>query len=101
MEPFAARLDHLMAQRSMSQSELARRSGLTQSAISLYLDDKRQPGAPSIEKMATALGVDPAWEFIEYRRWKLHQALDQWIDQDEDTVEFLLARLRPGQGRPE
>lgn len=103
MEPFIDRLDTLMRERGFSQSELARKSRLHQTAISRYLDPgpgNRKPTPDSIAKIAEAMGVDPAWEFIEYRRYLLHQTLDEWIDKDEDTVEFLLARLRPGQDRP-
>lgn len=104
MEPFIQRLDTLMREHGITQSELARRSRLHQTAISRYLDNgpgHRQPTPESMVKIAEALSVDPAWEFIEYRRWVLHRKLDEWIDEDEDAVEFLLARLRPGQGRPE
>lgn len=103
MDPFITRLDVLMRERGLSQSELARKANMHQTAISRYLDPgpgNRKPTPASMAKIAVALAVDPAWEFIEYRRWLLHRSLDEWIDRDEDAVEFLLARLRPGQGHP-
>lgn len=97
------RLRLLMERLGVDQSELARRTGFDQTTISRWLDPgpgHRNPRPQSIGRVAKGLNVDPAWEFIEYRRWLLHQQLDEWIDQDEDTVQFLLSRLRPGQGRP-
>ena len=43
--------------KDLSQRELATKSGLTESTISCYVSDKRQPGAGNLIKMADAFGM--------------------------------------------
>jgi transcriptional regulator with XRE-family HTH domain len=51
-----------MEYREISQTELAGRIGLTQSAISnLVTDSARKPSAPTLLKLADALGCQPSW----------------------------------------
>lgn len=97
MEPFGTALRHLMADRRMEQLELATIAKVSQSAISYYLRGERNPRPRTIEWIARALGLEPEY-FIEYRRWRLHRALDEWIETDEAAVEYLLSRLQIAQG---
>jgi transcriptional regulator with XRE-family HTH domain len=97
MEPFATALGRLVKERGLEQLELAVASGCSEGAISLYIADKRHPRAETIARIAKALNLDPE-HFIEYRRWKLHHVLDQWIDEDEEAVEFLLERIQLAEG---
>ena len=91
MKPFREALADIMAIKGLEQLELAVTTDVSQSAISLYLAGKRVPRPSTIAKLATGLDVSPEY-FIEYRRWRLHRLLDEWIEEDEDQVELLLAR---------
>lgn len=56
------RLRWLLEVREISQSELGRRIGLTQSAISnLVTDNSRKPSAPSLLLIAAELQCNPQW----------------------------------------
>jgi transcriptional regulator with XRE-family HTH domain len=73
VEVFANCLRHHMAERSVTQSELAKRSGIGQTTISLYLRPKARgdtvsgkagsPTLANIEALAHALGVE-VWELL-------------------------------------
>lgn len=52
-------LEEQMRQRAWSQAELARRAGVTQSAISLILSGSRQPGEDVSNALAKALKIPP------------------------------------------
>ncbi len=54
---FAERLCRLMAERQMTQAELARHIGVGQSAVSMLLSRKCRPQPRTLGKIATALGV--------------------------------------------
>ncbi len=54
---FAERLSRLMAERQMTQAELARRIGVGQSAVSMLLSRKCRPQPRTVGKIAEALGV--------------------------------------------
>ncbi len=54
---FAGRLKALRSQHSWTQTELAEKSGLTQSTISAMESGKFVPTSESLEKLAKALGV--------------------------------------------
>jgi DNA-binding XRE family transcriptional regulator len=54
---FAERLSRLLAERQMTQAELARRIGVGQSAVSMLLSRKCRPQPRTLGKMAEALGV--------------------------------------------
>lgn len=47
----------LMQQNNYSQADIARRSGMTQSAISQFMNRKRVPNAFSLVRLAYALNV--------------------------------------------
>ncbi|MBV9121778.1 MAG: helix-turn-helix domain-containing protein [Planctomycetes bacterium] len=54
---FAERLSRLMAERQLTQAELARRTGIGQSAVSMLLSRRCRPQPRTLGKMAHALGV--------------------------------------------
>lgn len=47
----------------LSQSQLAKISGLTPAALSQIEADKREPSLSSIEKICTALDIEPSYLF--------------------------------------
>lgn len=58
-ELFASRLSTLLAQKGLSQKELAIRTGLTPAAISRYVSGDRVPREIIVAKIAKALDVQP------------------------------------------
>jgi len=54
---FANRLSQLMAERQMTQAELAQRLGVGQSAVSMLLSRKCRPQPRTLGKIASALDV--------------------------------------------
>ena len=54
---FGDRLAFQMLARGLTQKELARKSGLTDAAISRYLSNTREPNALAIRNLSLALGV--------------------------------------------
>jgi DNA-binding phage protein len=58
-ESFAANLAREMARRKMSQSDLARAIGVGQPAVSMMLSRRCRPQRRTVEKIASALGVEP------------------------------------------
>ncbi len=73
VEVFAACLRHHMTDRGVTQAELAKRSGIGQTTISLYLRPKARgdtasgktgsPTLANVEALADALGVE-VWELL-------------------------------------
>jgi len=57
---FAERVSSLMAERQMTQAELANRIGVQQPAVSMMLARKCRPQLATVRKMALALEVDPS-----------------------------------------
>lgn len=57
MPDFPVRLGELIAEHGMSQKEFAKKSGVTEAAISRYLSGERRPGANAAMAMASTLGV--------------------------------------------
>ena len=55
------RLNDLMTQYGLKQSDIVRRTGLDKSTISYYLSGKREPAQDNIFIIAQAFNVDPAW----------------------------------------
>lgn len=53
------RLSTLLAEKEMSQKELAAKTGLTPAAISRYVSGAREPRPITIAAIAKALGVCP------------------------------------------
>jgi predicted XRE-type DNA-binding protein len=57
---FASRVDSLLKERKMTQVQLAEAIGVGQSAISMMLNRTCRPQRRTVERIATALNVDPA-----------------------------------------
>lgn len=55
------RLIEIMHEFGVNQEEIARRTGITKSAISNYIIGKREPRQDKISMISEAFGVDPAW----------------------------------------
>jgi transcriptional regulator with XRE-family HTH domain len=65
----AEKLKELRNRAGLSQSELARASGLSLAAIQDYEQDRREPRFPSLVKLAAALGTDcRAFAECEFRK---------------------------------
>src|SRR5687768_17955493 len=59
--PFSQTLRNARAQAGLSQAALGRRAGLTAPYISLLESGRRRPPSPpQVERLARALGLDPA-----------------------------------------
>lgn len=61
MATFIERLRQVMSERSISQADLSRRTGLRPSLISGYLMEKYTPKQDKVALIAQALSVNPAW----------------------------------------
>jgi DNA-binding XRE family transcriptional regulator len=70
-EAFAATLARLMAERQLTQAQLAERIGVGQSAISMLLKRRCRPQRRTLGKLAEALGVpvEELWPGIS-RGWR-------------------------------
>ena len=55
------RLKELLNETGDTQNEMARKSGLTKSAISNYLNGTREPRQDAIYKLSVAYNVSPTW----------------------------------------
>lgn len=58
---FKDRLARLLAQNGISQSELSRKTGISDSKISCYVSGRYKPNGASLSKIAKVLGVTPAY----------------------------------------
>ena len=56
--PFNSRLKALRLARDFTQGELAKRTGLSQSAIAMYENGKREPKIETLELLADFFNVD-------------------------------------------
>ena len=61
MREFVVRLKHRMEYLGISQSELAKRAGITQVAVSRWLHYKNGPTAMHVVKIAKVLAVKPEY----------------------------------------
>ena len=61
MNTFGERLSWLLNERGITQRELALRTGLTESAVSRYVNNQREPRADGIVKICKALEVSADW----------------------------------------
>ena len=55
------RLKELLNETGDTQNEMARKSGLTKSAISNYLNGTREPRQDAVYKISVAYNVSPTW----------------------------------------
>lgn len=58
---FINRLKSIMKGRKITQTELAKRTGIRQSSISDWLNDRYEPKQDKVYIIAKALNVSPAW----------------------------------------
>ena len=58
---FINRLKSIMKERKITQTELANRTGIRQSSISDWLNDRYEPKQDKVYIIAKALNVSPAW----------------------------------------
>lgn len=61
---FRVKVQTALTERAWSQSELARKMGVTRSVVSQYLSGRIAPGLDVVEKFATALEVEP-WNLVD------------------------------------
>ncbi len=64
-ENFAQNLRETLIRRGVSQSELSRRSGVTNAAISNILSGKMEPSLTMCEKLAAALDIRADLALVE------------------------------------
>lgn len=57
MSKFTMNLKKLMIEREMTAADISRKTGMTQAALSRYINDKRNPRLNSVIKIAKALNV--------------------------------------------
>ena len=97
MNNFANWLRDEMAARHWSQSELARRSGLSQSMISLMALGRNQPGVETLQCLSRAFGIRRE-DIFRGAGW-----LDPLPDQDDPALgelQYLIPRLsRPARAK--
>jgi SOS-response transcriptional repressor LexA len=61
MNTWASRLKQKMKELALTQEELARKLGVTRSAVAHYVQGTRHPPLKQMVKLASVLKVDPAW----------------------------------------
>lgn len=61
MNSWTGRLKSKMKELGLTQEELAKKLGVTRSAVAHYVQGTRQPPLKQIVKLATVLKVDPSW----------------------------------------
>lgn len=80
-----------------SQNEMARKSGLTKSAISNYINGSREPRQDALYYLSKAYNVNPAWlmgydvpmDNIENIEKKMTKARLDFLDIDSDDINSL------------
>lgn len=77
---FINRLKSIMKERKITQTELAKRTGIRQSSISDWLNDRYEPKQDKVYIIAKALNVSPAW-LLGY---------DENIPTNEQTTNYYL-----------
>lgn len=89
MDRFADRLNHARLLRGLSQTEIARRLGVTQQAVSKWIDAETLPSPARIEALARVLDVPPEW--LSFGRGQAPDALAE----DLAAARFKAARAVP------
>lgn len=91
---FINRLKNIMKERKITQTELAKRTGIRQSSISDWLNDRYEPKQDKVYIIAKALNVSPAW-LLGYDEPSTNQTEGYYVD--PETAEFAeYLRTRPG-----
>lgn len=57
----ANRIKELLEMNNMSQADFCRKTGLSRSIVSLYINGKREPAQDNIFAISQNFNVDPAW----------------------------------------
>lgn len=90
---FINRLKNIMKERKITQTELAKRTGIRQSSISDWLNDRYEPKQDKVYIIAKALNVSPAW-LLGYDEPSTNQTEGYYLD--PETAEFAeYLRTRP------
>ena len=99
MEGTGDRIAMLMEREKLSQKELAVIAGVTESALSRYLKNERQPRAEILANIATALnstseylikGIEPEANFAEIYRFVARGAKDMSKEEKIKLMRLLL-----------
>lgn len=108
-------LKRVMSQSGITQSELARISGVRQPSISQMLSGRIEMSDEQLDRLLSCMGrrlevirrpVDPGLTRSERRSWQLHRQLSRHLDHDRlddwrPTLVQNLSRLRQGvRGQP-
>src|SRR5947209_1263976 len=94
MEDFAKRLERIRTDAGLSQTALAERVGVSQSAISQMESGERRPSFDMVRELAKALGVKPSYllgEEIENLSKEERVHFRQYRSLPEDAREELRA----------
>lgn len=90
---FINRLKNIMKERKITQTELANLTGIRQSSISDWLNDRYEPKQDKVYIIAKALNVSPAW-LLGYDEPSTNQTEGYYVD--PETAEFAeYLRTRP------
>lgn len=87
-QDFGKRLYALMLSKGWTQSELARQADLPRDSVSTYVRGKSLPTPVSLEKLASALGVEPAELMPNH--------VESAIDNDMPALEMKVSPNQPG-----
>ena len=93
------RIRQLLNDTGDTQNEMARKAGLTKSAISNYINGSREPRQDAIYKLSEAYDVSPSWLMgldspkrdEEMIRSKLVNLRLKYLEIDEDDIDNLRA----------
>lgn len=92
---FINRLKSVMAEHKITQTELAKRTGIRQSSISDWLNNRYEPKQDKVYLLANALNVSPAW-LLGYSESDTSNPANGYYD-DPEAAEFAeYLRTRPG-----
>ena len=96
---FRTRIIELMKAKDINQSELSRRTGITQSSLSDYIKGKYSPKQDKIDLIAKALGTTPSylmgWADIEEPiTIAAHHDAEDWTDDELADIEMFKELLR-------
>ena len=92
---FINRLKSVMAEHKITQTELAKRTGIRQSSISDWLNNRYEPKQDKVYLLANALNVSPAW-LLGYDESDTSNPANGYYD-DPEAAEFAeYLRTRPG-----
>ena len=83
-----------MKERKITQTELAKRTGIRQSSISDWLNDRYEPKQDKVYIIAKALNVSPAWLLGYDENVSTNQTEGYYVD--PETAEYAeMLRTRP------